>query len=361
MVVLAAMAAGAAAPPEVVVVLNDSDPLSRSVAEYYMRRRGIPASQLVRLKTSRGEEIQRQEFEREIRGPLAQYLTRRGRLPTYLVLCQGVPLKISGSGDRMTTEAASVDSELAALKLELTSGKRIPLRGSLPNPYFQWKGKGAPPIFLTTRLAGFQFADIKALIDRSLAAQSQPASHGRIVLDQNEPGIESDGNLWLFRTAKQFPARRVVLEETNAAVQGLGNVAAYAGWGSNDRTRRTVLKGVRDLRIRFVPGAIATEYVSTNGRSFREPPPQWRFGEWNDLTAYFEGTPQSLTGDLIRAGVTGASGHVYEPFLHLTPRPDVLFPAYLLERATLGEAFWRSIPAISWMNIVVGDPLCRLQ
>ena len=27
---------------------------------------------------------------------------------------------------------------------------------------------------------------------------------------------------------------------------------------------------------------------------------------------------------------------------------------------TLAESFWTAIPAVSWMNIVVGDPLCKL-
>ena len=36
-----------------------------------------------------------------------------------------------------------------------------------------------------------------------------------------------------------------------------------------------------------------------------------------------------MTADYIHDGVTGASGHVDEPYLALTPRPDLLFPAYL--------------------------------
>jgi uncharacterized protein (TIGR03790 family) len=349
------------APPDLLVLVNDRDPTSRSVGEYYARRRSIPASHVVRFQTATSEEIDRKTFELEIRAPLLQALARRGSLPRYLVLCQGMPLKIRGLGDKMRTDAASVDSELAALKLELQSGRKIALPGSLPNPWFGAQPGGPPPIFLVTRLAGFTFADIRGLIDRSIAADQQPASRGRVVIDQHEPGIDSDGNLWLYRAARQFPEARLVLDETSKVITGVQGVIAYAAWGSNDRSRRRELQGRRDLGLRFLPGAIATEFVSTNGRSFHEPPPQWRFGEWDTVTAYFEGTPQSLTGDLVRAGVTGASGHVYEPFLHLTPRPDILLPAYLLQGATLGEAFWQSIPAVSWMNIVVGDPLCRLR
>ena len=43
----------------------------------------------------------------------------------------------------------------------------------------------------------------------------------------------------------------------------------------------------------------------------------------------------------------------------MTPRPDLLFPAYFSGR-NLAESYYLAIPALSWQNIVVGDPLCSL-
>jgi uncharacterized protein (TIGR03790 family) len=57
--------------------------------------------------------------------------------------------------------------------------------------------------------------------------------------------------------------------------------------------------------------------------------------------------------------VTGASGHVAEPYLAFTQRPDRLFPAYYGGR-NLAESYYLSIPALSWQNVVIGDPLCSL-
>jgi uncharacterized protein (TIGR03790 family) len=68
---------------------------------------------------------------------------------------------------------------------------------------------------------------------------------------------------------------------------------------------------------------------------------------------------QSLAADYLQEGATGASGHVYEPYLQATPRPNYLFPAYYAGR-TLAESFYLSIPWLSWQNIVLGDPLCAL-
>ncbi|HXM45433.1 MAG TPA: hypothetical protein VN924_29620, partial [Bryobacteraceae bacterium] len=69
---------------------------------------------------------------------------------------------------------------------------------------------------------------------------------------------------------------------------------------------------------------------------------------------------QTLTADYIHEGATGCSGHVYEPFLEFTPHPDQLFPPYFHGR-NLAESYYLAIPGLSWQNIVVGDPLCKLK
>jgi hypothetical protein len=76
-----------------------------------------------------------------------------------------------------------------------------------------------------------------------------------------------------------------------------------------------------------------------------------------DRHAAFAGTAESLMGDLIRAGVTGVSGSVDEPYLDAAIRPDILFPAYASGR-NLAESFYAAMPYLSWQTLVVGDPLC---
>ena len=66
---------------------------------------------------------------------------------------------------------------------------------------------------------------------------------------------------------------------------------------------------------------------------------------------------QSLTGDLIRSGVSGAAGYVAEPFGDGAVRPEMLFPAYV-SGFNLAEAFYLATPFLSWQSVVVGDPLC---
>ena len=66
-----------------------------------------------------------------------------------------------------------------------------------------------------------------------------------------------------------------------------------------------------------------------------------------------------MTADYIHEGATGCSGHVTEPYLGSCPRPDLLLPAYFAGR-NLAESYYLAIPGLSWQNIVVGDPLCKL-
>lgn len=340
-------------PNTVLVVVNQSSPLSRRIGEYYAEHRRIPASNICRLNATTTEEISRSEFDEQISKPIQSYL--RGHNLTekvlYMVTTDGVPLKIRGNTG-LLGEAASVDSELTLLYSDM-HGRPHAVPAGVANPFF---GKmNAPfrhpdfPIYLVTRLAGFDFDDVKGIIDRALEARNR----GKFVIDL-KAGDDTQGNRWLLQAARQLPRDRVVLDVSSAVLAHESDVIAYASWGSNDPSRKT-----RRLDFHWLPGAIMTEYVSTNGRTFARPPDDWNIGSWGDHKAMFAGSPQTLTADYIHDGATGASGHVYEPFLQFTPRPDILLPAYFHGR-NLAESYYLAIPLLSWMNIVVGDPLCRL-
>jgi len=340
-------------PDSVLIVVNQPSALSRQIGEYYSGRRRIPASNICRLNAGTNEEISRSDFDDQIARPIQNYL--RGHNLTekilYIVTTAGVPLKIRGSLG-MSGEAASVDSELTLLYTDM-HGHAHPLAAGVPNPFF---GKAAVPflhpyfpIYLVTRLAGFDFDDVKGIIDRALAARNR----GKFVIDV-KGSDNTHGNAWLLQAAQQIPRDRLVLDITRTVLYHQSDVIAFASWGSNDPDRKE-----RHLGFQWLPGAIMTEYVSTNGRSFARPPDNWNMGAWGDPRATFAGTPQSLTADYIHDGVTGASGHVYEPYLEFTPRPNILLPAYFHGR-NLAESYYLAIPLLSWMNIVVGDPLCSL-
>jgi len=146
----------------------------------------------------------------------------------------------------------------------------------------------------------------------------------------------------------------VVFDETTSVLYGQRDVIGYASWGSNDSRRKQ-----RQLGFQWLPGAIATEFVSTNARSFQRPPEKWTYTTWSDHLHLFAGSPQGLSADLVQEGATGASGNVYEPYLVGCVRPDYLFPAYYQGR-NLVESFYLSLMHLSWQAVVLGDPLCAL-
>jgi tetratricopeptide (TPR) repeat protein len=80
-------------------------------------------------------------------------------------------------------------------------------------------------------------------------------------------------------------------------------------------------------------------------------------GDPVNRTSWYAGSPESLIGDLVREGVTGAVGYVSQPVLNATIRPQILFPAYT-SGFSLVEAFYLAMPVLSWQAVVVGDPLC---
>jgi uncharacterized protein (TIGR03790 family) len=348
---LAVGVAHAQGPENVLVVVNDSSAVSKSIGEYYALRRGIPLKNICHLDVKPEEDIRRGDYDEKIALRIRAYLDTnhlREKI-LYIVTTSGVPLRVSGKYG-LDGDCASVDSELTLLY------QPGPHRtaGSIPNPFFGQKNAKfehrAFPIYLVTRLTGYSFEDVKAIVDRSLAATNR----GTFVIDLRSSN-DDPGNDWLRSAALALPANRVIFDESNTVLYGLKDVIGYASWGSNDSHRKR-----RHLGFQWLPGAIATEFVSTNARTFTHPPDSWNIGSWNDAhsTMFFD-SPQTLTADYLHDGATGASGSVDEPYLHLNPRPDLLLPAYYRGR-NLAESYYLSIPALSWMTVVVGDPLCSL-
>jgi uncharacterized protein (TIGR03790 family) len=344
----------AGGPENVVIVANKRSSLSKSIAEYYARKRNIPRSQICYIDTSTNEGISRHEYDTEIEAPIGQFLKKHNLVEStlYIVTVSDVPLIVEGGGAGLEMDTASVDSELTLL-YSVLQGKPHPIKGPLQNPYFGGLVSFSHPrfpIYLVTRLSAWDFNDVKAMIDRALLARNQ----GNFVIDLSNDS-DKEGNNWLRNAMILLPTNRVIFDATEKVLSAERNVIGYASWGSNDPNRKD-----RYLKFQWLPGAIATEYVSTNARTMIRPPDSWKLGSsWTDTKGFFANSPQSLATDYIHEGATGASGHVTEPYLQFCPRPHMVLPAYY-KGEPLAEAFYRGIPAVSWQNIVLGDPLCTL-
>jgi uncharacterized protein (TIGR03790 family) len=337
----------------VLLVVNDSSQLSRNVGQYYARRRAIPPKNVCHIRTDPQEDIPRARYDREIATPVAACLDRNqlAEQILYIATTAGVPLRIPGV-EALDGDGSAVDSELTLLYLDRKAGHPHPLKGGVPNPLFgRLNAKFTHdefPIYLVTRLAAYDFEGVKASVDACLQAKNR----GKFVIDLKDSG--NDGDSWLRQAAGLLPKERVVLDTSSKVLYDQTDVIAYASWGSNDRNRHR-----RFVGFHWLPGSIATEFVSTNGRTFERPPETWTISDWGSRNLWFKGSPQTMTADYLLDGATAATGHVAEPYLAMTPHPEFLLPAYY-SGLNLAESFYSSIMWLSWQNIVVGDPLCSL-
>jgi uncharacterized protein (TIGR03790 family) len=355
------------AAAQTVVVYNSEFPDSLALAQEYAKGRGIPEQRLVGLPLPNREIISREEFSKRLVTPLAQLFVNQGWFKTkvsmvkelvsgqqremlavqeqsvrVLVLMRGVPLKIQRVGDKPSPskeDEASVDAELACLGLPVQG-----LIGGVPNPYYGKKQRfsqygGPAGMLLVGRLDAPSTETVRRMMADSLAAEKNGLL-GRAVIDLAlKTGAYEEGENWLRRSAVSFRSHGIpVVVDRKADVLPahwpLPDTALYFGWYTGDITG-----ALADGRFRFVPGAVACHLHSFSASTLRTGEKHW-------------------CGPLLEHGAAATMGNVWEPYLSFTVHFDH-FNDLLLEGYTLGEAAWAASPALSWMNVVVGDPLYR--
>ncbi len=127
--ILAALTASAAAltPQEVLVVANARLPESVELAETYARLRNIPATNIVKLKTTKAYGISRVGYDKRIALPLRQAMLERKIAPQIrcIALMWGVPVRVSGP---VSTPAGRKPSPHPASALYTTAASRAHYR-----------------------------------------------------------------------------------------------------------------------------------------------------------------------------------------------------------------------------------------
>ena len=106
----------------------------------------------------------------------------------------------------------------------------------------------------------------------------------------------------------------------------------YAGWYAPH-----VSGLLKDPGFQFRRGAVACHIHSLSAQTVRAKSQRW-------------------AGPLLARGAAIVLGNVDEPFLSHHTHLDVFFER-LLAGDTAGEAMWKATPRVSWMNVMIGDPL----
>jgi len=349
-----------------IVVYNQTAPDSAELAKFYAQQRGIARDHLVGLTCSTEEEISREEYDATIADPLREVFKKRHwwtlrETPEhqeavltssirFVAVIRGMPLKIRsttaaypgdepGPGPVGNRNEASVDSELAVLG---SFSRQI--SGVLPNPYFQsFRPIGDlenAALLLVCRLDAPNAAIVCRMIVDAIATEKK-GLWGRAYVDgahNSAPGFAL-GEQWLAEIPQQLHKIGIpVVYDDSPAIFPDGypmtDCALYYGWYAAN-----VAGPFTQPDFRFAPGAVAIHIHSFSANSLRNPDANW-------------------VAPLISRGAAASAGNVYEPFLQLTTHLDI-FNDRLLHGFTFAESAYMSIQALSWMSVMVGDPLYR--
>jgi uncharacterized protein (TIGR03790 family) len=351
--------------PATIVVFNKDVPESAELAKFYMQKRGIPRDHLVGLSVSKTEEISRDEYDTMIRDPLRTIFKERnwwtlneprgGHVTVasnsirFVAMIKGIPLKIRPAtdypGDKPggppvgNRNDASVDSEVAAL-----GAFSDQISGPLPNPYFQSYRAIAEveqsAMLLVCRLDAPEVATVRRMITDAVETE-KTGLWGRAYIDgaHNSTGGLGVGDQWLAEIRDQLHKVGVPLiyDDTPEIFPNsypMTDCALYFGWYAG-----TVSGPFTQPDFQFARGAVAVHIHSFSASTLRDENANW-------------------AGPLVTKGAAATIGNVYEPYLQLTAHLNI-FNDRLLHGFTFAESAYMSVQTLSWMSVMVGDPLYR--
>jgi uncharacterized protein (TIGR03790 family) len=358
-----------------VVIYNQNIPESKELADFYCSARRINPIQEIGVKAPPTEEISRSDYDLMIATPIRDEIVRRNYWIVtqdndhhavlrasrihYAALVRGMPLKIASStnnypGDNPSIQqppfgncnAASVDSELSLLGLyssQISGVINNPLAlhpvGS-NNAIAKTPLQIPPALLLVGRLDAPSVDAVKALIINGLKVEKEGLwGWGYIDLrSTSDPGFIV-GDQWIRKAGEVMrkngiPVLSDDLPETFQAGFPITDATAYFGWYAGD------LDGpFRDPAFQFMPGAVAAHLHSFSATTLHDPLRGW-------------------TGPLIQRGASASVGNVYEPYLIFTTDFGTM-EEKLLAGHNLAESYYAAQPVLSWMSVLVGDPLYR--
>jgi uncharacterized protein (TIGR03790 family) len=305
-------------PQQLGVIINDRDPLSRRIAEYYVVKRRIPQRNQIHVSFEPGSAVMEPNRFHALK---AQVDTAAPQTVEAYALAWTVPYRV-GCMSITTAFAAGFSADFCAAKCTPTrSSPYYDSNSRRPFADFGWR-----PAML---LAGSSLEEVKALIDRGVASDfSNPPGTGYLVSTSDR---QRNVRAWFYPGIKMMQGDRFRISLINAdRLEYRDDIMFYF----------TGLARVAGLETdTFRPGAIADHLTSSGGK--------------------LNGSSQMSSLRWLEAGATGSYGTVTEPcaFVDKFPRPNVVIDRYL-NGETLLESYWKSV-AQPGQGVFIGEPLAR--
>jgi uncharacterized protein (TIGR03790 family) len=304
-------------PEQLGIVINDDDPLSVQIGNYYRERRNIPIANVVHLHFSKKAELSPGEFAVQKRILDTQIPARVQALALtwttpYRVGCMSITSAFAfGFNDRYCASGC----KSTAMSNYFNSEARTP------------------------------FDDLRIRPAMILAARDLPAATNLIERGIKADNTIPDGAAYLLETSDVArSARKVFFSETRRVFSDQLPVHVMQADTLKDAHDVmfyfTGLVQVPDLETNhFLPGAVADHLTSFGG----ELPDS---GQMSALR-------------WLEAGATGSYGTVVEPCAFTTKFPNpLLVMKHYLAGETLIEAYWKSV-AMPGQGVFIGEPLAR--
>ena len=351
-----------------VVIYNATDPASKGLADFYCSARSIDPSHEIALVTTNAEEISRNDYDVTIANPIRQEFVSRGywnvtrdmmNRPVlisssirYAAVIRGIPLKIKECADYPGdakiqpapvgfVNAASVDSEISVLGLfspQISGVLNNPVCNNASRTVFNPQVPAS--LLFVGRLDAPSVDAVKAMIENGIRAEKEGLwGWGYIDLRSITDAGYIQGDNWIrgAGTAMRRYGIPVITDDLPDTIQSgfpVTDAAAYFGWYSEN-----IDGPFADAFFQFVPGAVAAHLHSFSATTLHDPNKGW-------------------TGPLIQHGASASVGNVYEPYLAFTT-DFATMESQLLAGNNLSDSYYAAQPVLSWMSILVGDPLYR--
>ncbi len=300
------------------VIVNDADPLSVKIGEYYQARRSIPDGHMIHVRFTPGSPVMGpQEFEAikaqiDAQVPAQVQAYALTWVKPWRVDCMSIT----------TAFAAGFDQAFCA-------------RGCIPtrvSPYYNsdsWAPFRHYQLRPAMSIAALDFEGAKRLIDRALRSDASYPRGTGYLLDTTDKNRNARAPL--FDPLVQYLGRFIHLEHVHADyIENKPDVLFYF----------TGLPEVPKLQTNgFVPGAIADHLTSAGG--------------------VLTDSAQMSSLRWLEAGAAGSYGTVVEPcaFPAKFPNPAIVISRYLRGESLI-EAYWKSV-AMPGQGIFLGEPLAR--
>lgn len=387
-------------PGEILVLCNRNAPGSPALAQYYMKQRGIPKDQLLKLWVTDKEWCTREAYEGKVLAPVRKYLEKHAAKGIRcLVTVSGLPLRVTpqaltkqeeavlkelreehrvryerlrGLADKGSEESKRLSEEVDRLKREmariakknqrsaldselaLALVKQYDLAGWVPNPLFLGYGgksiRNMPEkdrVLMVSRLDGPSPDTVRRMIDACIQVEKK--------------GLEGTA---------YFDARwpRPTEEKRKKGLKGYGFYDALIHSAADRVGKVPGIKVVlNDKPELFQPGDCpdAALYCGWYSHHQYVDAFEWRPGAVGYHIASSEcgtlraGKSQVWCKRMLEEGVAATLGPVGEPYLQSFPVPEIFFGLLVGGRLTLSECYMSSLPFLSWQIVLVGDPLYR--